>query len=70
MSASNPQFLYIILVLPGLFGLALLGEGINKVVREELSGVISIIFGLLFIAVVAFIYSYSGNYLAVRIPMY
>lgn len=52
MSLSDPQFLYIILVLPSLFGLVLVGEGINKVVHEEWVGFISILFGLMFVGLV------------------
>lgn len=52
-----------ILVLPSLFGLTLVGEGIYKVVHEEWSGVISIVFGLVFIAVVAFAYLFFSSYL-------
>lgn len=69
MTAQDPQFLYMILVLPSLFGLTLLGEGLNKVVHEEWNGVISIIFGFLFIGVVIFAYFFFSSYLAHR-PVY
>lgn len=49
----DPRFLYIILVLPGLFGFILVGEGINKIAHEEEKGVFLIIFGLLFICLAA-----------------
>lgn len=52
MSEIEPQFLYLILVLPSLFGLTLVGDGINKVIHEESGGFLSIIFGLIFIGVV------------------
>mgnify|MGYP001569520863 CR=1 len=64
MSATDPQFLYMILVLPSLFGLTLLGEGINKVIHEENSGIISIVFGFMFIGVVIFAYFFFSSYLA------
>lgn len=64
MSATDPQFLYMILVLPSLFGLTLLGEGISKVIHEEDNGVISIIFGLMFIGIVVFAFFFFSNYLA------
>lgn len=54
MSATDPQFLYMILILPSLFGLTLIGEGINKIAHDEWNGMISVIFGLLFVAVVIF----------------
>ncbi len=67
MSATDPQFLYMILVLPSLFGLTLIGEGLNKVMHEEWSGLISIVFGLMFIAVVVFAYFFFSTYLKSRV---
>jgi hypothetical protein len=64
MNTNDPQFLYMILVLPSLFGLTLLGEGLNKVIHEEWSGVLSIIFGLMFIGVVIFAFFFFSSYLA------
>ncbi len=64
MTPQDPQFLYMILILPSLFGLTLLGEGINKVVHEEYGGILSIIFGFMFIAVVIFAYLFFSSYLA------
>lgn len=64
MSTTDPQFLYMILVLPSLFGLTLLGEGINKIAHEEWGGVLSVIFGLMFIGVVVFAYLFFSSYLA------
>ena len=40
------------LVLPSLFGLTLVGEGLNKVMQSERAGWVSIIMGIMFIAVV------------------
>jgi hypothetical protein len=64
MSTTDPQFLYMILVLPSLFGLTLLGEGLHKVSHEEWNGVLSIVFGLIFIAAVVFAYIFFSSYLA------
>lgn len=62
MNASDPQFLYIALILPSLFGLTLIGEGLNKIFRAELAGIASIIFGILFVAIVIFSYMFlSGS---------
>ncbi len=69
MTPQDPQFLYMILILPSLFGLTLLGEGINKVVHEDWNGVVSIIFGFMFIGVVIFAYFFFSSYLAHR-PVY
>jgi hypothetical protein len=52
-----------ILVLPSLFGLTLVGDGLNKMMHEEGSGIISIVFGLIFIGVVIFAYLFFSTYL-------
>ena len=66
MSSTDPQFLYMILILPSLFGLTLLGEGINKVIHEEYGGILSIVFGFMFIGVVIFAYLFFSSYLAAK----
>ncbi len=66
MTPQDPQFLYMILVLPSLFGLTLLGEGLNKIAHEEWNGVLSVVFGLMFIGVVIFAYFFFSSYLAVH----
>lgn len=63
MTASDPQFLYMILILPSLFGLTLIGDGLNKVVHDERGGVFGIIFGVLFIGVVVFAYFFFSSYM-------
>lgn len=63
MKPTDPQFLYMILVLPTLFGLTLVGEGLNKILKEEKAGWISIIFGVIFIGVVIFAYLFFSEYL-------
>lgn len=52
MLPTSPQFLYVILILPGLFGLTLIGEGFSKILDEEWTGIISIIFGIAALGVV------------------
>lgn len=64
MITNDPQFLYMILVLPSLFGLTLLGEGLNKLIHEEWSGIISIIFAFMFLAAVVFTYLFFSSYVA------
>lgn len=66
MSTNDPQVLYMILIVPCLFGLTLIGEGINKLCHEETNGVVSIIFGFLFIGLVVFAYVFFSNYLVVN----
>ena len=56
MSPSDPQVLFMVLVLPSLFGLTLIGEGLNKVMQSEKAGWVSIIIGWGFIAVVIVAY--------------
>ncbi len=64
---KDPQFLYMMLVLPSLFGLTLIGEGLNKCIHEEWSGLISIIFGIAFIGMVVFAYLFFSSYLNQRV---
>ena len=63
MLPSDPQFLYMVLVLPSLFGLTLVGDGLNKMMHEEGGGLVSIVFGLIFIGVVIFAYLFFSTYL-------
>jgi len=63
MSTLDPQLLYMILVLPSLFGLTLLGEGVSKIVHEERNGIISMIFGFMFLGAVVFTYLFFSSYL-------
>ena len=60
MDPTDPQFLYLILVLPSLFGLTLVGDGLNKVMHDE-GGVGSMVFGFLFIGAVAFAYFFFST---------
>jgi hypothetical protein len=59
---KDPQFLYMILILPSLFGLTLIGDGLVKVFREDTAGLISIMFGILFIGAVIFAYFFFSSY--------
>ena len=63
MIPSDPQFLYMILVLPTLFGLTLVGEGLNKVIHNEWHGLISLMFGIAFIGVVVFAFLFFSSYI-------
>ena len=58
---TDPQFLYMILILPSLFGLTLVGEGLNKILRSEKMGWMSILFGIIFIGVVIFAYIFFSQ---------
>lgn len=61
MEATDPQFLYIVLILPSLFGLTLVGEGLNKIMKSEIMGWMSIVFGILFIGVAIFAYLFISG---------
>lgn len=63
MLSTDPQFLYMVLVLPSLFGLTLVGEGIYKIVHEEWNGLVSIVFGMIFVGIVVFAYIFFSTYL-------
>jgi len=58
VTPTDPQFLYMVLILPSLFGLTLIGEGVVKIYREDIQGWISIIFGVVFIALTVLAYFY------------
>ena len=60
---SNPQFMYVILILPFLFGLTLTGEGVHRLANKEWDGVISIIFGGMFLLGVVLAYVFFSIYL-------
>lgn len=60
---TNPQFMYVILVLPALFGLTLTGEGLHRCVNNEWEGIISVIFGGMFLLGVIFAYIFFSLYL-------
>jgi len=53
MSTNSPQVLYMILVLPTLFGLVLAGEGLNKMVHKKDHGIILMIIGLVIVVAAA-----------------
>ena len=61
MKPTDPQFLYMMLILPSLFGLTLIGEGLVKIYHEEVQGWISIVFGVVFIALAALAYFYFSQ---------
>lgn len=66
MKANDPQILYMILIVPSLFGLTLIGEGINKLVHDETGGVVSVVFGILFVGLVIFAYIFFSDFLVVN----
>lgn len=61
MTTKDPQFLYMVLILPTLFGLTLIGEGLNKILKSERMGWTSIVFGVLFIGAVIFAFLFFST---------
>ena len=57
MFISDPQVLFMVLVLPSLFGLTLIGEGLNKIMQSQRAGWVSIVMGGGFILVVVAAYA-------------
>jgi hypothetical protein len=62
MKPSDPQFLYMILVLPSLFGLTLVGEGLSKIFKKEYKGWFPLVFGFVFIGIVIFSFFYFSGF--------
>lgn len=67
MNPVSPQFIYIVLILPILFGLVLIGEGINKVFHKQYVGYISLIAGLVFVVIFLVAYFFLSDYLSQRV---
>ena len=51
MNLNEPEFLYLALVLPSLFALTLIIEGLHKILKKE-SGWISLVFGIGFLVII------------------
>lgn len=51
MQLSDPAIFYLALVLPGLFALTLVVEGVNKILRDE-PGWVALCFGLFFLLLI------------------
>jgi len=56
--AADEAFFMMVFVLPSLFGLTLMGEGVRKVMNAQGSGYIGIFSGFLFLGLVVFAYFY------------
>jgi hypothetical protein len=61
MGSGDSQLIYMILILPGLFGLTLIGEGIIKLTQEEVSGWFHLLMGVVFLMVVAGSYVFMSG---------
>lgn len=56
MDLSNPGIVYILLVIPTLFALAMIGQGIYKMTREEEGGIVAMGFGVICLVLVGATY--------------
>ncbi len=50
--ATDSSYLMMLLVLPSLFGLTLIGEGVNKVMNYEPRGWINVSIGAIFVVII------------------
>lgn len=56
MDFSGPGFTYILLVIPTLFSLAVIAQGVYKLTKHEADGKITVGFGVFFLALIAAAY--------------
>lgn len=55
MDTKSPEFLYMAFILPALFSLTLMGEGLYKISKKE-EGFFTFILGIFFLVAVIFSY--------------
>lgn len=55
---ADDAFFLMVFVLPSLFGITLMGEGVRKVMSSEGSGYFTIFTGFIFLSMVVFAYFY------------
>lgn len=67
MSPTDPQFLYFILVLPVLFGIVLIAEGIKRNKKKEQSGLVAIVVGVVFLILTVLFYYFISTSLGKRL---
>lgn len=53
---SDPQFMAMVFLLPGLFGFTLIGEGVNKIMNYDTHGWIGVVVGGLFVIIIILAY--------------
>lgn len=54
--AADTNFLIMIFVLPSLFGLTLIGEGVNKIMNYDNRGWINVAIGAIFVVILIVAY--------------
>lgn len=67
MSPKDPQFIYFVLVLPALFGMVLIFEGLKRNKGKDQSGLVAIIVGFIFLLLTIFFYYFISTSLGKRI---
>lgn len=56
MNLSGPGITYLLMVIPTLFALVVVGQGIYKIAKEESDGGLILTFGIIFLLVVVAAY--------------
>ena len=56
MDYTEPTFLMILFILPSLFGLTLIGEGVNKIMNYDNRGWIGVSVGSVFVIIIILAY--------------
>jgi len=56
MNLSGPGITYLLMVIPTLFALVVIGQGIYKVTKQESDGGVVVGFGVVFLALIAAAY--------------
>lgn len=56
MTYADPSFLLMLFILPSLFGLTLIGEGVGKIMNYDNHGWINVSLGAIFVVVIIIAY--------------
>lgn len=56
MDYTEPTFLMMLFILPSLFGLTLIGEGVNKIMNYDNHGWIGVSVGSIFVIIIILAY--------------
>ena len=67
MSPKDPQFTYFVLVLPALFGMVLIVEGLRRNKDKDQSGLVPMIIGIIFLLLTILFYYFISTSLGKRI---
>jgi hypothetical protein len=56
MNLSNPALAYVFLVIPTFFGITMIGQGIQKITKQNKEGPIAVGFGVGILLLIAYAY--------------